>query len=285
MKQIVGILICLIHSSLHSESFAKFVSSMIKESSGIVRGRINADVYWTHNDSGDAARLFAVTRDGVLIKPVWFEGDYEGIEIIGASNIDWEDIAMDESGNVVIGAFGNNGNARRDLCLFLVPEPNPYEITMTRVGQQIRFHYPDQDSFPPDQKNFDAEALFSYDNNYFILTKNRGDEKTKLYSFPKLKLFESNKLILDEEFDIEGLVTGADFSPEHSLLAVLTYDSIWLFEKEKPSFLGGKHFRKKLKGTKQCEAICFDGDNLIVTNEQGSLFEFSIKEIKANLNK
>ena len=79
MKQIVGILICLIHSSLHSESFAKFVSSMINESSGIVRGRINADVYWTHNDSGDAARLFAVTRDGVLIKPVWFEGDYEGI--------------------------------------------------------------------------------------------------------------------------------------------------------------------------------------------------------------
>ena len=84
---------------------------------------MNADVFWTHNDSGDAARVFATDRDGKLIQPDWYGGDYEGLKIKGAYNIDWEDIAIDNKGNLVIGAFGNNGNARRDLCLYLILNP------------------------------------------------------------------------------------------------------------------------------------------------------------------
>jgi len=36
-----------------------------------------------------------------------------------------------------------------------------------------------------------------------------------------------------------------------------------------------------IQNTKQCEAICFDGDQVIITNEQGELFEYPIEAIIA----
>src|SRR5262245_57051971 len=39
----------------------------ISESSGIVESRRYPGVYWTHNDSGNGAEIFAITREGKLI--------------------------------------------------------------------------------------------------------------------------------------------------------------------------------------------------------------------------
>ena len=88
-------------------------------------------------------------------------------------------------------------------------------------------------------------------------------------------------LELKESFPIDGLVTGADFSEQHQMLCVLTYNSVWLFEKNGDAFMGGKHYRKILEDAKQCEAVCFDGDSIIITNEQGELFSMTIEDIKA----
>ena len=39
-------------------------NSSINEASGIAASRMNANVLWTHNDSGDSARVFAMTAAG-----------------------------------------------------------------------------------------------------------------------------------------------------------------------------------------------------------------------------
>jgi hypothetical protein len=39
----------------------------IAESSGLVGSRQHAGVFWTHNDSGDASRIFAITAEGRLL--------------------------------------------------------------------------------------------------------------------------------------------------------------------------------------------------------------------------
>ena len=44
----------------------------IVESSGIIKSKKYPGVFWTHNDSGDSARIFAITEDGKIIKPKWF---------------------------------------------------------------------------------------------------------------------------------------------------------------------------------------------------------------------
>ena len=66
--------------------------TLIEESSGLVQSRKYPGVYWTHNDSGDSARLYAVTKNGKIIHPPG-NIDYQGILVFEASNTDWEDIA------------------------------------------------------------------------------------------------------------------------------------------------------------------------------------------------
>lgn len=124
--------------------YAKIDFDQIIESSGLVKSRKYPGVYWTHNDSGDSARIFAITKIGEIIKPKWFKGKYKGIKIIDASHIDWEDIAADREGNLIIGDFGNNWSARQDLSLYVIKEPNPYEILKVGIIKKIRFKYPDQ---------------------------------------------------------------------------------------------------------------------------------------------
>ena len=75
------------------------------------------DVFWVHNDSGDIARIFPVRRDGTSIIPPDSESD--GVLIKNGSNLDWEDIAFDNMGNIVIGACGNNANKRKDLGIYV----------------------------------------------------------------------------------------------------------------------------------------------------------------------
>ena len=58
--------------------YAKIDFDQITESSGLVKSRKYPSVYWTHNDSGDSARIFAITEIGKIIKPKWFKGKYKG---------------------------------------------------------------------------------------------------------------------------------------------------------------------------------------------------------------
>ena len=68
---------------------ARIRSSEIDECSGIVASRRYSDLYWVHNDSGDRARFFGIDSRGELRVQ---------IEVDGAQNVDWEDIAIDDSG-------------------------------------------------------------------------------------------------------------------------------------------------------------------------------------------
>lgn len=147
----------------------------------------------------------------------------------------------------------------------------------TRFWQQIRFRYPDQDAFPPEQRNFDCEALFFARGKYHLISKNRSEGPAKLYTFDTLDPIEINTVRLAETFAFEGQVTAADYSEDLGLLAVLTYQSIWVFRPQGDRFFGADPIHIPLGNTRQCEAICFDGDTLIVTNEQTDLFEFPIK--------
>ena len=106
----------------------------IAESSGLVKSRRQDGVFWTHNDSGDSARIFAIRSDGSILEPEGRRAEpYRGIEIENAVNVDWEDIATDDKGNLLIAACGNNKNARRNLAIYIVPEPRPESTSKVRA--------------------------------------------------------------------------------------------------------------------------------------------------------
>src|SRR4051812_49239849 len=60
-------------------------NSAITEASGIAASRLNPNVLWTHNDSGNPAQIFAMTSTGATL------GSYT---LTGAGNTDWEDISI-----------------------------------------------------------------------------------------------------------------------------------------------------------------------------------------------
>ncbi len=264
--------------SVKLNSYGTINAREINECSGMTKSRKQPNVYWLHNDSGDKSRIFAINQQGELLTPVNIP-DYQGIQIANASNIDWEDITTDDSGNLIIGDTGNNDNRRQDLAIYLLPEPDPGSAQEALETKKIRFYYPDQHDFPPAKRNFDSEALFWANGKIYLLTKHRSDDDTKLYRFDSLLDFTSNPLTLLDTFNIHGQVTAADASPDAKKLAVLTYEGIWLFEVAS----GDDYFHGNISWLPiqagQCESICFDGDILMVSNEGGKLYQVPIKDL------
>lgn len=259
-------------------SYSTFSDSKINESSALIKSRNFEDTYWTLNDSGDEARIFPFDSEGASYFPEW---DKENSEILipNGVNIDWESMTNDNDGNLIIGACGNNINMRRDLALYVFKEPVPTQSNKTRVMKTIPFYYPDQESFPPEKRNFDCEAIFNaFGKNYF-LSKHRSDKFTTLYRMDSTNANEENALTKIAEFDIDGMVTGADVSVDGKTLAILTYNNVWLFISENgDDYFNGKIYYKSISA-KQCEAICIDGENLMISNEQMELFRLPISSL------
>lgn len=269
------------HEAVELVPYANLDFPPISESSGIVKSRQWENIYWTHNDSGDKARIFPIRQlaDGTIIHPEWIT-DYEGIMIPDAVNIDWEDIATDNDGNLYIAACGNNSNTRRDLAVYVLKEPYPFETEKTRLLTKIPFYFTEQKSFPPPKLNFDVEALFWADNRLYLLTKHRADDYTVLYRFDSTNPNKENPLTPCGKFRIYGQVTAADASPTGDSLAVLTYNNVWVFEKTSPrgNYFDGNILWLPIRA-KQCEGICFDGHTLIISNEQRELFELPVDQL------
>jgi len=239
-----------------------FSSSEINESSGIIKSGRYPNIFWTHNDSGDTARIFAIHEDGTLIAQV---------SVTGADNIDWEDIAVGNVGQIFICDIGNNngGKNRDDLAIYLIPEPNYNTHASVKVARKIKFRY-ESGSQP------DAEACFFASGKLYILTKHRRS-LTALYRLDPAKEDQVAEKV--SEYAMSGMATGADVSADGKTLAVLTYLGIHLFEKPKgnDNYLAGAHKMIDLFFG-QAEGIAFLNDSLLlITNEEGQLLKVPYK--------
>jgi hypothetical protein len=246
--------------------YGKFTSDKIDESSGLVKSRQFENVFWTHNDHGDKARIFAITAEGELIQEV---------RILGAKNIDWEDIASDDTGHLYIGDFGNNRKKQKELAIYMFREPDPFQADSVSILKRVHFDFPDHKNFTNSKnKKVDCEALFWANGHLYCLTKHRQDGITKLYRFAPLGDGDYQVLSKIAEFKIDGAVTSADASIDGSKLLVLCYKYIYLFEKPSngDNYLAGKYKRLLFAGRKS-EGICFAGSDIFFSNEQREIYK------------
>lgn len=254
-----------------------------QEHSGIVKSRQWPNLFWMHNDSGDEPRIYPIGRDGSVRKSDRYP-HLPGVEIAGAINVDWEDIAIDGAGNVVVADIGNNGNDRRDLALYVIPEPAPH-AGRTIYSKRILFRYPGQSQFPSpkDDFNYDAEALFIIGSDAFICSKNRSNTRTDLYRIEMKPGAEVQVAELVDSFDVKGQATGADATEDGKRIVICTYSRLWLFDvtdSKRP--LSGPARCLEYENDDDIEAICFaDSETLIVGAEaSGKIFEVQLSEFE-----
>lgn len=232
----------------------QYTHPAIRESSGIVASRQFEGVYWTLNDSGNPAALYATKLNGELIQE---------ISVQDSQNFDWEALGIDDQNQLWIGEIGNNSRLRTDLKVVVIAEPNPFTDIEATVIANYPYQYPSE--------NVDAEGLFVADGVPYIVSKER--ERATLYRFPTLKTDTQHILERVGEFAEAKWVTGAGLSTDGTRLAVCTYDALWVYH----STAG--NFAQMIQGAPWSlhhnfygEAICFEGYDLVLTNEARDLY-------------
>lgn len=247
--------------------------SVVKESSGMVIASPNA--IWTHGDSGNENKIFKVDSNGKLLRT---------ITIANAPNIDWEDMAIDENGDLWICDGGNNNNTRKDLKIIKIANPELHDSSSVHA-QFVFYSFPDQTSFPPpsNRRNFDVEGIIRYKDSLLLFTKDRSSPisgYTKLYRLPIVpgtyvaELLDSFYLGNSNQL---ARVTAADIEVSTGRIALLTLSQIVVFSNYQGSdFFGGDaDFYLFKNPTNQVEALAFiDTNKFYMTDEvPGALYE------------
>lgn len=203
----------------------------IAESSGLGLSRVYPGVVWTHNDSGDGPRFYAIDQSATLLATV---------ELEGVTARDWEAMALGRCPHrttrscLYAADIGDNRSRRDSVVVHVVEEPDPFagDTTVGPVGS-VPFVYPDGPH--------DAEGLaITSAGDLVIVTKEReqlplvfripaATVGTALHRDAPVTLEAGARLPIRPDRTARRYTTGAALSPRDDLLAVRTYSEIFFF--------------------------------------------------------
>jgi hypothetical protein len=219
-------------------SLGQLADRSINEASGIAVSYRNRSMLWTHNDSGDKARIFLIDSLGRTMMRV---------NLPGIKNRDWEDITTGPGPDstksyVYIGEIGDNDARYEFKYIYRIEEPVfKGADTVIQAVDSITFVYPDG--------NRDAETLLvdPLTKDLFIISKR--EKKVNLYRLP---FPQSTTEVITAELAVAGLdfnrlgeekgyhpryfnqVVAGDISPDGSKILIKDYSSVYYW-KRKPN--------------------------------------------------
>jgi hypothetical protein len=216
-------------SSLVASTPGTIASDALDETSGIAASRRVNGVWWVHNDSGDSARVFAISSTGQTL------GEYA---LAGASAVDWEDIAAGPGPTagvsyLYVGDIGDNTTARTTIQVYRVPEPlvdpaNPLGAPKTLTGvATVNLRYPDGPH--------DAEGLLvdPTTGDLYVVTKDLSGGVAQVFRAPASTPAGGTVTTLTQVATVSlgslHGVTGADITPAGDVIALRTYFDVVLY--------------------------------------------------------
>ena len=254
---LVAIWACQRHIDNTDSPFAKIPQSFpvnisIVEASGIASSKINPGHLWVQEDSGAPSQILLLKNDGTFIKSIY---------IHGATNNDWEDMALSKGPNssldyLYLADFGDNDLTRNDYVIYRFAEP-VINVDTIKSYDKIMFQYPDG--------SHNAEAIFvdNHSNDIYIITKS--DNPSRIYKLPFPHHTNSvNTAISIGQLGLSG-VTGAAISQDGKEIIIKTYPAVSYYLKSPGQSIEQCLMKKPLTLSYQVEpqgeAIAFASDN------------------------
>ncbi len=206
----------------------------LKELSGVVESRRHPGLLWTHNDSGDTDRFFAISRTGELLG-TW--------SIEGVLPRDLEDLAIGpgpdgEPNYLYLGDVGDNNRVRDELRVLRLPEPQvqtdaPEPLNEAVTPEVIELFF--QDGIPRDSEAIFVDPLTG--DIYLVIKDRDGLGISGIFraaapfgSEAPAPLVEVAELIFGgDALPGSDLATGADISEDGEWIVIRTYSSLFLW--------------------------------------------------------
>jgi len=192
----------------------------LREASGIAASKKNKGVLWTHNDSGDKNRIYALNS----------HGEHLGIyNLYGITTRDLEDIAVgpgpiEDENYIYLGDIGDNDGVYNYKYIYRIKEPevdssqSPVNVILYDI-ETIQFQYPDEKR--------DAETIFldPVTKDLFIISKREDSVKVYCAPYPQST---SDKICLDHVATLNiSQVVGGDISHLGNEILIKNYFFIY----------------------------------------------------------
>ena len=229
----------------------------ITESSGIVTSS-DGRLLFTHNDSGDSARFFAVDRSGRT------RATYV---LRGVQARDWEDISRGPGRTLWLGDIGDNRAIRdRGLLVHRVAEPSGAS-SATLPSTPYRLRYEDGPR--------DAEALIVTPRTGLVLVveKTLGSSAGVYAADLPLRAGGAVNVLRRVAQVSVPSVTGGDISADGTRLVLRNYSAAYEWEVPDGDVVGAlakEPTRVQLPGSQQGEGIAYGaGAQSLITSTEG----------------
>lgn len=200
-------------------------NDVVNEASGIAASRRIPGVLWTHNDSGDSTRIFAMTTSGRNL------GEFY---LAGTSARDWEEIAVGPGPKegvsyIYVGEIGDNNAVYETKRIYRVEEPSidsgaaPASHELQGV-ETITFRYPDGPR--------DAEALMvdPITRDIYVVSKREASVRVYRAPWPQSTV---ETITLEHVSTLEGitLLTAGDISGDGTEILLKNYESVFYWRR------------------------------------------------------
>ncbi|MFD2620034.1 hypothetical protein [Streptomyces chumphonensis] len=237
----------------------------ITEASGLAASRAHPGVYWTHNDSANAAEVFAV--DGATGRTL------ATVTLAGVAGRDLEAVSVGPDGDLYVGDIGDNlGGTWPHVWIYRFAEPA--ELADTTVEPAVHtVRYADGPR--------DAESLAVHPGTgrVYIVGKREGGDG--LYAGPE-ELSTEGVNTFTRVADVDLWATDAAFSPDGSRLAVRSYfgGRMYAWEDGGPREIG----RLPVPIQRQGESLAFTPDGrTVLFGSEGEGEEVRAEELSGEL--
>jgi hypothetical protein len=269
-------------------------NDQLVEASGLVASRTHPGVYWSHNDGGNDPGVFAIGSDGVDI-------GFHALDVDGVTDV--EDIAIAAYGGteaLYLADIGDNAAERESVRVYRFAEPDPGSLAPITEFEVLEYVYPD--------RPYNAETLLidEADQRLVIVTKEQapdadglpdrvgrtkpsfifegplegpaeGEGPIELTAVGSIDMPELETRTVSDSphpataLGFGGVPTGGDVSPDGALVALRTYEAVWVWPREPGQRVAEAFGNEPCQVTSvpeaQGEAVAFVDDGLVTLGE------------------